>query len=724
MFQHVSTSHEIICKLPWKRFYTTNYDNTIERACLNVGKRTESLDLYSPPKEFLNKKNVCLHINGKVDAAITDDLKSKIKLSDSSYLSSDSFTSSKWHYHFKKDLESSSAIVFIGYSMYDMDVKKFLFDNPSLSDKTYFIIRESASFKETYPLKKFGHILTVGIDGFAEIIKEMSPTAEGEEEFNTESLLKYDVSHSNVEIRDIDSERLFLYGDYEVKKLQQHISEISAVPYFISREVIDKCLVNIKDNKNILILGDLGNGKSIILEMIAYKLSVNGYATYSMHDNGGDYVADFDEISKNEDRAIVIIDNFSNYKKLINHIKEVGLSNIQLILGDRNSNDLNAFEKHDIDFIEHYIDILTEAEELEIVDVIDNLASWKEFSAQSKSLKIKKIKEKYSSQMSLILLGLFNSPNIKEKIKSQTDLIYTNEDFKKTVFAICVCEVINVEPNASLVSEISGTDVIYSKSLRELEAFNQLFKLNGTSIRSKSSILALSLLNSSFDDIYVRDTLLDIVEKTDSLKHQDDTFKKIFKSLLRFHVVERILPQKQSALDRYYEKLKIKCKWLMDSPDYWVQYAMCKLSVLDFNRAQIYLSSAYSMADKKNEKYHTDNIDTQQARLYLNQCVNVENINETFRLFKLAHNLLEDLPIDGRKFRQVILYKDVYQKKYEYFSAKNRVYFEHAIKKMLEQTIDKELKNIDFYHSKRIKFIYLAKATLDELLIKILGSRS
>ena len=63
-----------------------------------------------------------------------------------------------------------------------------------------------------------------------------------------------------------------------------------------------------------------------------------------------------------------------------------------------------------------------------------------------------------------------------------------NIEFKKTVFAICICEIANVEPTASLVSEISGSNAIYKHTLRELQPFKQLFNVSGTTIKSKSSI--------------------------------------------------------------------------------------------------------------------------------------------------------------------------------------------------------------------------------------------
>ncbi len=717
----VSNSHENICKLPWRKFFTTNYDNSIELASLNVGKRIESVDLSYMPTTYLKKNNVCLHINGKIEGAKPEDLVSKIKISDSSYLSPDSFVNSDWYYHFKKDLETASAIVFMGYSMYDMDVKKFLFENPSLEEKTYFIVREAADFKEIFTLRKYGHVLPIGIDGFSELVKDVQKQTEEDGVIFTDSLVRYEIFETQPEFRDIDSERLFLYGDYEIEKLHDALRKIYSIPYFIKRDIVSTCIDNIKNNNNVLIISDLGNGKSITLEMLAYELTVNGYHTYILRNNGGDYISDLNTISKYESSAIVIVDNFSNCPDLINHIYEIKSENLIYIFADRNSSNIKV--NSSLDFIEHNIDLLSSKEIDDAVKIIDNLATWQNFSALSSERKKKLVAEKYGSQISLLLLGLINSPNIKTKIKQQTELIYSNGDYKKTVFSICICEIANVEPTSSLVSEISGSNAIYNISLRELAPFRQLFKVDGTTIRSKSSILSLSLLNHTFTDIYVRDALLDIVERIDSIKDQDIEIKKVFKSLLRFHVVERILPQNQSALDRYYEQLKFRCVWLMDSPHYWVQYAMCRLSFSDYGRAQNYLLNAYQKAETKNGSYHTDNIDTQQARLYLNQCVDNNNASESYNYFDKAHKLLEALPNEGRKFRQVLLYKKVFDIKYQKFSTKNKVNFEQACKRILAQAKRNDGNNDLLHNTKMVKFILLADEMLTEITSSIQSRR-
>ncbi|AJG11431.1 TPA: SIR2 family protein [Escherichia coli] len=715
----VSEYHEKICKLPWKKFFTTNYDNSIELACLNIGKRIESVDLSYKPTNFLKKNNVCLHINGKIEGAEPEDLTSKIKLSDSSYLSPDSFVNSDWYYHFKKDLETASAIVFMGYSMYDMDVKKFLFENPELQEKTYFVVRDGADFKEIFTLRKYGHVLPIGVDRFSDLMKDVQKQSHEDGIIFTETLVKHEVFDTQTDFRDIDSERLFLYGDYEIEKLHDSIRRIETIPYFIKRDIIPVCLNNIKNNNNIIITGDLGNGKSIVLEMLAYELTVNGFHTYILRNNDGDYVSDLDQIIKHEGTAVIIIDNCSNHPGLIKHIFEVKADNLIYVFADRNSNDIKF--NISLDFIEHNIDLLSSDEIASAVKIIDNLSTWQKFSALSTERKKRLVYEKYDAQLSLLLLGLINSPNIKTKIKQQTDLIYSNPDHKKSVFCICICEVANVEPTSSLVSEISGTNAIYHTSLRNSPPFNQIFKVNGATIKSKSSILSLSLLNNTFSDIYVRDVLLEIVERTDSIKDQDIEIKKIFKALLRFHIVERILPKNQSALDRYYEQLKYRCTWLMDSPHYWVQYAMCRLSFSDYNRAQNYLTNAYQKAETKKGSYHTDNIDTQQARLYLNQCLDHNNSSECYKLFDKAHALLVKLPNEGRKFRQVLLYKKVFDLKYQNFSKKNKTDFEQACKKLLDQT---KPDNVYPINTNMGRFITSAEEALIEILNTIMLERT
>lgn len=723
----VSDFHRTICNLPWKRFYTTNYDNSIEFSSLFVGKRIESLNINSDPINYVKKPNVCLHINGKIEGSTKESLISDIKLSDASYLSPNGFTSSKWTYTFKRDLEKSSAIVFLGYSMYDIDIKRILFDNPEFIDKTYFVVKDGATFEETFIIKKFGHILPIGMEKFATLVANVTLDDNSTEIF-LDSFKKYERIDDTVNINDIDSERFLLYGKYNQNTLQSSFLEEVNIPFVAQRRKISDCIEYIKNGKDIIIQGDLGNGKSIFLEMLKFKLSVHGYDIYFLSDDfDGDSVSDIELIESKGKESIVIIDDFSNYLHLINHINETKPSNIRLVLTERSLSSLNALNNFNMDFFEVNINNLDENEIKSIIRIIDNLGVWNSFSCLTMDRKVDKIKNKYNSQLSFILLGLLDSDNIKNKISKQTDEIYKNDKYKDTVFAICLCEAINIKANASLISELLvDNNEIFTTKLRNNKEFRTLFSLVNGDVKSKSSVLALSLLNNSFSDSYIVNKLLSIVKKLDDSKIHHDNFSHIQKTLLRFRFVEMILPKKKSALNKYYEQLKINCNWLMRSPHYWVQYAMCRLAFDDYKKAQDYLTTAYEQAKNKNKDYYTDDIDTQQSRLYLNKAISISDNIESFKLFEKAHLLLSKLPNDGRKFRQIILYKDIFDIKYQRFSGKQKVAFEHSVKHALYQADQAIMGDLDprvIYDSKQMKFINFAERDLLHIINEIKTGR-
>ncbi len=185
--------HSKISFLDWKRIYTTNYDDSIEKSAKDYKKIIYSLTIDDAPKEFYKKRNCCIHINGTISSVSEEDLDSKIKLTRTSYVSPDSFVNSSWYYYFKKDLEQCSAVVFIGYSLYDIDIEKILFSSPVLKKKTYFIIETNPPKKLSYLLSKYGQVLPIGVDGFADKIGNVSITSKEETEFWLDSFEKYNL---------------------------------------------------------------------------------------------------------------------------------------------------------------------------------------------------------------------------------------------------------------------------------------------------------------------------------------------------------------------------------------------------------------------------------------------------------------------------------------------------------------------------------------------------
>ena len=157
---------------------------------------------------------------------------------------------------------------------------------------------------------------------------------------------------------------------------------------------------------------------------------------------------------------------------------------------------------------------------------------------------------------------------------------------------------------------------------------------------------------------------------------KDHIQNKIFKSMLKFSFIERILPTsaKVGNMQKYYEALKVSISWLRTDPHFWLQYAMSYMGFRDYLRAQGFLDQAYSLAHNK-DGYYTDNIDTQQARLWLLSSEKISDGKIVYSNFKRAHDLLLRLEDDTYKLRQINGYKDFYVANFSKLSKDNKKEF-------------------------------------------------
>jgi len=380
VLNEVSENHVSICSVPWKRSYTTNYDNAIELSNRKNGKNIESLSTDDDPNDYIHISDICLHINGRIENSTINDLDSNIKLSNSSYISADCFIGSNWFYHFKRDLESCTALVFVGYSLYDLDIQKFLFNNPSIKDRTYFITREDASHEETYFLGKFGHVLSIGVDGFADLVREnrLDNLDMTDQEY-TESLVKYENSSDQIDIRDAEVERFILHGDIKQSHIDRAFSINQSTPYLINRSSVQEVCDLIKAGNNVSVVSELGNGKSIFLKNIVANLTKNGIDVFVLEDDEGDYLKDLDTLNSLSKRTVIAVDDYDKYVGLIRHFDAVKPQNINLIITSRTSEHerhRQEFSLFEGKFLEVSVDLLKKDEVQYFVNIIDNIGLW------------------------------------------------------------------------------------------------------------------------------------------------------------------------------------------------------------------------------------------------------------------------------------------------------------------------------------------------------------
>ncbi|MFL1415881.1 SIR2 family protein [Pseudomonas fildesensis] len=678
--------HQVsISGAPWRRIYTTNYDLCIERAAEETGKLIKVADLADSPNEILKSKNLCVHLNGSLKSLTKDTLNSTFKLSHSSYLSTDSFTSSKWNYSFRRDLEMCSALVFVGYSLYDIEIEKILYENKDFFDKTYFVTRPEVNEISRFKIEPFGSILAIGAEAFGVLLDERLPALISDQvDLGPLSIPKYEHTQSDATVRDSEVDRFLMYGDIQDRVIDSALTASDRTPILVRRTALNEAKNLLRDNGNLVVAGEMGNGKTIFLRSLTAELSLDGGAVYVVEQSSSYNFHDLEKIAKITGIAYLVIDSYEQHIDLIRHFYNLNPANVKLILAARTTiheRNRPKLVEMGVGFHEVYIDELDGGEVSDFISIIDNVGFWGEKAYLSEKGKESFVADSNRRQISLSLLTLLQAPQMTSRIAALTKRLFTDEHIKSTVFSISLLGFLDMPLNSSLISEVAGTDAIFSVELRDNPDFLQVFRIEGTNVKAKSSLFALTLIKDHFAAAYTVDKLIAIVTVLNETR--GDSFEKahLLKSLLRFSVVERLLSEtlRKNNLVKYYEQLKRVLGWLKNDPHFWLQYAMALLTYDDYTKAQVLLDQAYALASKR-DGYHTVQIDTQQSRLFIKLCLVNTNPAEAFKLFNDANLLLKKVPNDIHKFRQVEKYKDVYETNYRHFGPGQKVAFEQACK--------------------------------------------
>lgn len=668
----------------WRRIYTTNYDLLAERSAERYGKLIKTVEIEDQPNVYWRAKDVCVHINGSIRSLDSQALDTTFKLTNASYLSPQPFRSSAWFGPFRRDLELAQAIVFVGYSLYDIDVKRLLHQAPELKEKTYFVVHPAESERALYTLATYGNVLPIGVDTFAELLAKSLPQPRPDV-LDTEmrSLVRYEPSESLESPRDRNVDRLLMFGDLPQVMVDSIVAGAEGAPMLVKRDGLAESRRLLGAGKNIVATSDFGNGKSVFLQHLKGQLSAEGSEVFTIEVDDIETVGDLERLISSGKDAIIFGDDYERYLNFLEAYGAHAPENIRLVLSARTG----VHEHHRRDLLSYKIQIseisvdeLSGDEVFELVGIFQNSGMWGAQANLSLDSKERLIIQDYRRQFSLALLSILEAPQMVGRVKNLLADLVRSPEFKDTVFAIALLQAINAELSTSLVSETAMNDAIYSAELRQNSSFRELFKVDGGRITTKSSPFAVALVRHQFPPTYIIERLLRVVEAFDSRNSLPEV-SRVYKELLRFSVVERLLPSanKKGTLLRYYEELKRRSPWLVNDPHFWLQYAMTYMQFEEHQKAQSLLDQAYSLA-RNRVNYHTNHIDTQQARLFLEQCVAAKTAAAAVEFFEKGCAALRVVPNDIHKFWQLRRLADVHASQYRVFSKGNQAAFEHACK--------------------------------------------
>jgi len=699
----VAHHHKNLARIKWRRVYTTNYDNCYELASAKVGRVIQPVTLEDSPKKYSRSRDVCVHINGAIQLLDDDDmLERSFKLTDSSYTNSDAFSESSWSYRFKKDLELCSQVVFVGYSLYDMEVKRLLVGGEGLKKRTYFITKEGISAKEYHRLSAYGEVFPIGVERFAELLAESKPE-EIPHSLGYLAALQKEEAQFDAQYNDSDIRDFLLRGKINPDFILASLTADKLL-YAVEREYVRKAIDLLNSTNIIVIYGSLANGKSVLARQIAANLLTDGKLVYTLKDDEADYEKDIETLAELNQRVYLLIDDFEKNIDIVRYYSTSLINEGKLILTERRHRYRRATRTlagFGLTTNNINVDYLHDNEIRQLADILTNTGLWGSLGGRSYEDQIRYLKDDCESQLSIVLMALLKAPHVFDSFRQAFKDILHYPDTKKTVHAICLIQ--HVYPSActmSLISSISDSNHVYSKEFEDRITESGLFEIRGDKFITRSSIFGTFILNSLYNASYSIDQIVRIIQKLEqNYSMQSFEEKEINRSLMTFSTLSAIVPDKDKANSyiQFYERLKSEVPKVVNNPHYWLQYAMALMSGNKLPDAERILRMAYAKAENR-DGYDTTYIDNQFARLNLMKALEESEQQDSIDLFLQAHRLLLKEDDDIYKFRQAGLYIPYYRQRYAGLSKGNKVKFEFAIKeitKLYERYIRSEYSQSD-----------------------------
>lgn len=665
----VCNYHENIAKLPWKRVYTTNYDNVFEFSARQKSKRvtpvTTSADIYKIPKDH----TLCIHLNGYVDSLDRQKIGSELKLTEASYVTS-SIEDTPWAMLLRQDIKLASAVFFVGYSLYDLDIKRILIDVSEAKDKSFFYLGRNPEQTTIRKATRYGNVLNETTEDLALLTEEVATTTTPKDrsKIRFHSIREYTAIEPS-KITDKDFIDLLLWG----RRSENLVAESMRTnkPYYLERPGIDEAVHFIEKGGRIpIICSDLGNGKSLFIEGLRIRMMEKGYRVFDVFDKNEGVEKELEAIARFGGKVCVTIEEYQNWLDEIrmfcanagdqavliltarNAIHDVVVDDLAQLLGDKLYCEIN-------------IDVLSPTEIDWVVNTLEQYGLWGKYAGLGKQAKVNFITDKCKGQLHAVLLHLLSSPDIASRLSAVTKRIRNKGDNYEVLLSIFILTILNHPPVNDFLNDIWGPERINTPHFRKDSVIKELVSFNYYAVLVRSPIVAEYILHSLTDASSLVSVLTRMANRIENGSKFSPRYDALFKSLMKFSSLQMILPEqgRRDSVISYYEALKNlgRCRW---NPLFWLQYAIASLVVGDLPRAKIYFETAYSLAEER--QWDTFQIDNHFARFLMSQAIKEDlDVSTALDNYRQARTIIDRQMRDERRhypYRVAIHFHDFINK--------------------------------------------------------------
>jgi hypothetical protein len=669
--KNISNDQKILFSIPWKKIYTTNYDNVPILAAEYDNKDLLPITLNSSLKEYINKENEIFYLNGYIGNLTEITLDNDFKLSDKSFFV-DSINQSQWKPVIEDDLYSCKYIILLGMSFrYDLDIQRLLHDIPKAN--IIIINRLDISPIEKRKLERIGTISQYDLHSFCEnLINFKSSYISRKKDINIQDFLcfkKFEkINNEKIQLNNSIKYEFLVKGVYSDDLLKKEKNDYDSLVY---RKCVQEMINAIKSKKHIIYLhGRLGNGKTTALKILENELSLNNYNVFELIDVVSHNLGkEFSFINKQVGYKVIIIEDFYNYIEELSEFSKFDLSNTTFILSARSA----MFEIHQTTILDDFnfksdevvisnVNKLQDYECRKLNSIFNATGIYGEHSKDTEKMKIKmlELSSLGNCEMQSILLSIVKSTEIGNKIIALFNTLKDEQTYYDVALLSILSKVLVFNINGNDINSLFGKNILNQVSFRNNQAISELFNVkeeHTTKISICSSVTAILILQNIEDIKYILTLLIRLANYVANYS-QTEKYSNILKNIISFSHISSVMNYQkgynQECMLEYYDILS-KISYYSENFSFWLQYAIACIAIRDFERAQRYIDNAYSFASK-NPKFIPFQINTQQAHLLLEK-IKDNKSKDVAEDFKKAHALLM-LPITSPKDNEASILKN------------------------------------------------------------------
>lgn len=533
-----------------------------------------------------------------------------------------------------------------------------MFNPATFHSKVHFIDRTNIDPVLNSKLSKFGTVHPIGLDKFFDILSD-----EKAQWVKPDFIEEYQcwqrivIEDDSRKPSDNDFYDLILQGITKDGLLLSQLESPNEPTYTVVRNCEEACIKHLgQENAVATLVGNFCNGKTITIRSIALKLVAGGQDIFILDHPYESAFVELQKLCRRDSDFILVIENYSRNLDLVECFCRYARSDCGLLLTERTGiHELRSvaledrINKRDIKVYE--LDILENNEIVRLSSLLDLRGLWGERAGLLELQRLAFLKEDCGRQLQAVLIEVAKSPQVANKLNNIVSRFGSIEGGLRILIGFCLLQAIGEQPRTDVISELLRLSFDTFARLRKDDTLRQIVDVQSGVANFRSPVMARAVLNGLNQASVITEIVAECVKRGHQARHADPYLGTISIELMRFANLERILPEgkgKRPALQNLYEDLK-SISTIRETPLFWLQYAMARLSLGDLEIARRYFEQSYSYA-KKITGFDTFQIDNHYCRLLLREAEDATDADEAFKAVDEALTTLKKQVLRENKY--------------------------------------------------------------------------